>query len=40
MPLAVKLLPNAAREFVEGMPVILDAYRSGQMRYTVMTARK
>jgi tocopherol O-methyltransferase len=40
MPLAVKLLPNAAREFVEGMPVILDAYRSGEMGYTVMTARK
>jgi len=40
MPLAVKLLPNAAREFVEGMPVILDAYRSGEMGYAVMTARK
>jgi tocopherol O-methyltransferase len=38
--LAVKLLPHAAREFVEGIPVILDAYRSGELRYTVMTARK
>jgi tocopherol O-methyltransferase len=40
VPLAVKLLPRAAREFVEGIPVILDAYRSGELSYTVMTARK
>ena len=40
VPLAVRLLPRAAREFVEGIPVILDAYRSGEMGYTVMTARK
>jgi len=36
----VKLLPRAAREFVEGIEVILDAYRSGDLTYTVLTARK
>lgn len=40
LPLAVKLLPRAAREFVEGIPVILDAYRSGELSYTVTAARK
>jgi hypothetical protein len=40
VPLAVKLLPRAAREFVEGIPVILEAYRSGELSYTVVTARK
>jgi hypothetical protein len=40
VPLAVRLLPRAAREFVEGIPVILDAYGSGDLSYTVMTARK
>jgi tocopherol O-methyltransferase len=40
VPLAVKLLPRAAREFVEGIPVILDAYRSRELSYTVVTARK
>jgi cyclopropane fatty-acyl-phospholipid synthase-like methyltransferase len=40
VPLAVKLLPRAAREFVEGIPVILDAYRSGELSYTVLTAVK
>jgi cyclopropane fatty-acyl-phospholipid synthase-like methyltransferase len=40
VPLAVKLLPRAAREFVEGISVILDAYRSGELTYTIMTARK
>jgi tocopherol O-methyltransferase len=36
----VKLLPRAAREFVEGIEIILDAYRSGDLTYTVITARK
>jgi tocopherol O-methyltransferase len=35
---AVKLLPRAAREFVEGIDVILDAYRSGDLTYTVIVA--
>ena len=36
----VKLLPQAAREFVEGIAIILDAYRSGDLTYTVMAAEK
>jgi tocopherol O-methyltransferase len=36
--LAVKLLPRAAREFVEGIDIILDAYRSGDLTYTVIVA--
>lgn len=36
----VKLLPRAAREFVEGIPIILEAYRSGALGYTVLTAEK
>ena len=36
--LAVKLLPRAAREFVEGIDIILDAYRSGDLTYTIMVA--
>jgi len=36
----VKLLPQAAREFVEGIDIILDAYRSGDLSYTVMAAAK
>ena len=38
--IAVKLLPRAAREFVEGIDIILDAYRSGDLTYTVMVAAK
>jgi tocopherol O-methyltransferase len=36
----VSLLPKAAREFIAGIPVIFDAYRSGDLGYTVMTAEK
>jgi tocopherol O-methyltransferase len=36
--LAVKLLPRAAREFVEGIDIILDAYRSGDLTYTIIVA--
>ena len=35
---AVKLLPRAAREFVEGIDIILDAYRSGDLTYTIILA--
>lgn len=38
--LAVKLLPRAARGFVEGIDIILDAYRSGALTYTVLVAGK
>lgn len=34
----IRLLPKAAREFIEGIPVILDAYRSGDLSYTVLAA--
>lgn len=37
---AVKLLPAAVREFVEGIEVILEAYRSGELTYTVIAAEK
>jgi tocopherol O-methyltransferase len=38
--IAVKLLPRAAREFVQGIEIILDAYRSGDLTYTVVVAEK
>jgi tocopherol O-methyltransferase len=37
---ALPLLPARAREFVEGIPVILNAYRSGALRYSMLAARK
>ena len=37
---AVRLLPRAAREFVEGIDVIIDAYRSGELTYIVLVAGK
>jgi tocopherol O-methyltransferase len=37
---AVKLLPRVAREFVESIDIILDAYRSGDLTYAVVVARK
>jgi len=37
---AVALLPRAARDFVEGIDIILDAYRSGDLSYTVIAAGK
>ncbi len=36
----VKLLPQAAREFVGGVDIILDAYRSGDLTYTLLVAEK
>lgn len=36
----VRLLPRAAQEFVEGIDIILDAYRSGDLTYTVIAAVK
>jgi len=36
----VRLLPRVAREFVEGIGIILDAYRAGELSYTVITAQK
>jgi tocopherol O-methyltransferase len=36
----VRLLPQAAREFVEGIDIILDTYRSGDLSYTVLVCQK
>jgi tocopherol O-methyltransferase len=36
----VMLLPPAARDFVDGIEIILDAYQSGDLTYTVQAARK
>ena len=35
----VRLLPRPAQEFVSGIDTILDAYRSGTLRYSVLVAR-
>ncbi|MGH9601756.1 MAG: SAM-dependent methyltransferase [Terriglobales bacterium] len=37
---ALPLLPAAVREFIAGIDVILDAYGSGDLTYTVMVAEK
>jgi tocopherol O-methyltransferase len=37
---AFPLLPRSVREFAEGIPLILEAYRSGALRYSVMVAEK
>jgi tocopherol O-methyltransferase len=36
----IKLLPRAAREFVDSVDIILDAYRSGDLTYTLLAAMK
>lgn len=34
------LLPKPVREFVAGIATILDAYRSDDLRYTILGAQK
>jgi hypothetical protein len=34
------MLPVSAREFVDGIPVILNAYRTGSLSYTVLCAER
>jgi hypothetical protein len=36
----IKLLPRAAREFVKSVDIILDAFRSGDLTYTLLAAMK
>jgi tocopherol O-methyltransferase len=38
--IAVKLLPRAAQEFVEGIDIILDAYSSDDLTYKLLVAEK
>jgi tocopherol O-methyltransferase len=38
--LVTPLLPSAARNFVAGIDLILEAYRSGELTYTVISAEK
>ena len=37
---AILLLPNAAREFVDGIAGLLEGYRQGYFTYTVFAAQK
>jgi tocopherol O-methyltransferase len=37
---AVKLLPAAARDFVAGIEIIMEAYQSRELTYTVIVAQK
>jgi hypothetical protein len=34
----LKLMPRAVQEFAAGMELILEAYRTGDLTYTVMSA--
>jgi len=36
----LRLLPESVKDFVRGIDVILEAYRSGELSYTVMAAEK
>jgi hypothetical protein len=36
----VPLMPAAVREFLAGIAIILDAYRRGELVYTVLTAER